>query len=192
MRFKRIARRDKETYSKFKQLYFKAFPKEERRHVLTLWIAKKLGKIDMFALEKDDNFVGLLITAKEEDLVWIDYLAISTDYRGQGLGSEVLDHLKDHYEGSRIFLEVETPLNQVDNYHQRLKRVEFYKQNGFKPAGLRVSCFDCDFTILSYNGKIDFKEYKLINFSTYGLLTYLKSKISKVEPKPKFNESVYM
>lgn len=182
MHFTKIKRRDKQTYEKFKKLYMSAFPAEERRLLLSLWIASKLKKIDVFALEDNDTFIGLLITAKEDDIVWVDYLAISPEFRGHGYGSKTLSHLKDYYEDKRIFLEVETPLDNVENYHQRLKRVEFYKQNGFQSSGLRVNCFDCDFTILSYNGRIKFQEYLEISKSTYGIINHLLSRIEKIEP----------
>lgn len=181
MQFKKFNRKDVDTYNQFKELYFKAFPKEERRAMFVLWLSSKFGKIDIFALEDQDDFIGLLVTAKDKDIVWVDYLAICPKFRGQGYGSKTLEKLKNYYDDSRIFLEVETPLDEVDNYHQRLKRIEFYKQNGFSHSGLRVNCFDCDFTILSYNGTIKFQEYIKINKTTYGLLTYLLSKIEKIE-----------
>lgn len=181
MQFKKLNRRDVNSYRQFKNLYYKAFPKEERRAMFILWLASKFGRIDVFTLEKYNDFVGLLVTAKDRDLVWVDYLAINPKFRGQGLGSETLERLKDFYDDKRIFLEVETPLDEVDNYHQRLKRIEFYKHNGFKPSGLRVNCFDCDFTILSYNGKVKYQEYININKSTYGFLSYILSKIEKID-----------
>lgn len=181
MRFKKLSRKDKYTYNKFKELYFNAFPKEERRPLFLFWLTSKFGKIDAFALEKDEKFVGLLISTKVKDIVWVDYLAISPEYRGQNLGSEALENLKEYYSNSRIFLEVETPLDNVDNYHQRVKRINFYNKNGFHNSGLRVNCFDCDFTILSYNGKIKFQEYANITKTTYGILTYRLSKIKKID-----------
>lgn len=181
MHFTKIKRKNKETYEKFKKLYKSAFPKEERRALFILWITSKLKRIDVFALEDEDKFVGLLITAKDQDLVWVDYLAISPEFRGQGYGSQALSHLKEYYDDNRIFLEVETPHDQFENYHQRLKRIEFYKQNGFKPSGLRVNCFDCDFTILSYNGKVKFNEYLEISKSTYGRINHFISNIEKIE-----------
>lgn len=190
MHFIKVKKKDTNRYNNFKNLYFKAFPKEERRPLYKLWLSSKLGKIDVFALEEDSSFIGLLVTAKDKDIVWVDYLAINPEYRGQGYGSKALDKLKDYYENSRIFLEVETPLDEVDNYHQRLKRIEFYKQNDFYHSGLRVSCFDCDFTILSYNGKIDYEEYTKMTKSTYGILTYLRSKIERLETNYKLSNQV--
>lgn len=181
MQFKKLSRKDKYTYNQFKELYFKAFPEQERRPIFLFWLSSKLGKIDVFTLEKNEEFVGLLITAKNKDIVWVDYLAISSKFRGQGLGSESLERLKEYYSDSRIFLEVETPLDNVDNYHQRVKRISFYNQNGFNNSGLRVNCFDCDFTILSYNGNIKYQEYVNITKTTYGPLTYRLSKIKKID-----------
>lgn len=181
MQFKKLSRKDKDTYNQFKELYFKAFPEQERRPIFLFWLSSKLGKIDVFTLEKNEEFVGLLITAKNKDIVWVDYLAISSKFRGQGLGSESLERLKEYYSDSRIFLEVETPLDNVDNYHQRVKRISFYNQNGFNNSGLRVNCFDCDFTILSYNGNIKYQEYVNITKTTYGPLTYRLSKIKKID-----------
>lgn len=189
MRFKKLNRKDEETYERFKALYFGAFVKDERRSLLRLWATEKLGKIDVLILEDDSEFVGLLITAKKKDLVWVDYLAIDPKFRGQGYGSHALSALKDYYPDHRIFLEVETPLKDVDNYHQRIKRIEFYKENGFRSSGFRVNCYDVDYMILSYNGQINYREYQKINFSTYGIINFLISRIEKLELSPSFQAS---
>ncbi|MDO5027279.1 MAG: GNAT family N-acetyltransferase [Tissierellia bacterium] len=188
MHFKKVKRKDRKRYENFKNLYFQAFPKEERRPLYKLWLSSKLSRIDIFALEEDGDFIGLLVTAKDQDLVWIDYLAIHPAYRGQGYGSKTLEKVKEYYKNSRIFLEVETPLDQVDNYHQRIKRIEFYKQNGFDNSGLRVNCFSCDFTILTYNGKVDYEEYTGMTKSTYGLFTYLISQFERLDSSYEMSE----
>jgi hypothetical protein len=64
-----------------------------------------------------------------DEFVFIDYLFVSKDARGQGLGHKLLEKLKQ--KGKPIILEVE-PVDYEDTDTE--KRLKFYKREGFEHA----------------------------------------------------------
>ena len=168
MQFKEIKLRDKELTRKFINLYKQAFPVEERRSLALLWLLKKLGRIEVLAFVDQGRFIGFMVTAKDKEFVFIDYLAISPEERGRGYGSLALEKIKEHYPDKTIFLEVESPIIAEENYRQRIRRIKFYKRNGFNKSNLRVLNEDCNFSILSINGKPSYEDYLNFNFKIFG------------------------
>ena len=64
-----------------------------------------------------------------DNFIFIDYLLVSKDARGEGLGHKLLEKLKR--KEKPIILEVE-PINYEDSDSE--KRLHFYKREGFKHA----------------------------------------------------------
>ncbi|MBM4764248.1 GNAT family N-acetyltransferase [Bacillus sp. B15-48] len=75
---------------------------------------------------KDEGVHHVLMYVELVDFVFIDYLFVSKDARGQGLGHKLLSKLKA--KGKPIILEVE-PVNYEDSDTE--KRLKFYKREGF-------------------------------------------------------------
>lgn len=104
----------------------KYFPIEEmksREHIETLLTEKS----DIYT--KDEGPHHVLMYAELDHFVFIDYLYVSKDSRGQGLGHKLLEKLKE--KGKPIILEVE-PINYEDTDTE--KRLRFYKREGFEHA----------------------------------------------------------
>jgi len=78
---------------------------------------------------KDEGPNHVLMYVELEDFIFIDYLFVSKDARGQGLGHKLLEKLKQ--KGKAIILEVE-PINYKDSDSE--KRLRFYKREDFKHA----------------------------------------------------------
>ncbi|ADU31158.1 GNAT family N-acetyltransferase [Evansella cellulosilytica] len=79
--------------------------------------------------KKDDGPNHVLMYVEMDDFIFIDYLFVSNEARGQGLGKKLLDKLKS--KSKPIILEVE-PIDYDDSDTQ--KRQRFYKREGFKHA----------------------------------------------------------
>ncbi|MBU9721788.1 MULTISPECIES: GNAT family N-acetyltransferase [Bacillaceae] len=79
--------------------------------------------------KKDESPLHVLMYVEMEDFIFIDYLFVSKEARGQGLGKKLLNNLKK--KGKPIILEVE-PIDYTDTDTQ--KRQRFYKREGFKHA----------------------------------------------------------
>ena len=78
---------------------------------------------------KDEGPYHVLMYAELDDFIFIDYLFVSKQARGQGIGHRLLQKLKA--KGKPIILEVE-PINYVDS--DTKKRWRFYEREGFKHA----------------------------------------------------------
>ncbi|MFD1735321.1 GNAT family N-acetyltransferase [Bacillus salitolerans] len=78
---------------------------------------------------KDEGPHHVLMYAEFDEFIFIDYLFVSKDARGQGLGHKLLEKLKA--KGKPVILEVE-PVNYEDTDTE--KRLKFYKREGFVHA----------------------------------------------------------
>ena len=82
---------------------------------------------DVYHKEETDQY--LLLYAEFPTFIFIDYLLIKPERRGKGVGTKVLNQLKQ--KGKDIILEVE-PIDRDDE--DTLRRVNFYRKNGFVKA----------------------------------------------------------
>lgn len=104
----------------------KYFPVEEmksRKHMETL-LAEKEG-----IYGKDEGPHHVLMYAEFDDFLFVDYLYVSSESRGQGLGGKLIRKLKE--KGKPIILEVE-PVDYSDT--DTAKRLKFYAREGFNHA----------------------------------------------------------
>lgn len=102
------------------------FPIEEmksRAHVEALLRERS----DIYHVDHGENHV--LLTVEGRDVVFVDYLLVAKEARGQGLGKRLLDRLKQ--KGKPILLEVE-PQDYDDT--DTVKRQRFYEREGFRHA----------------------------------------------------------
>lgn len=71
-------------------------------------------------------------------MTFVLYLAVNNQVQSKGYGSAILETLKEKFSGTNITLNIERLDPSADNYEQRVKRLKFYKKNGF---------YDTDYTI---------------------------------------------
>ncbi|WP_409298916.1 GNAT family N-acetyltransferase [Peribacillus sp. SCS-26] len=109
-------------YEKLNQ-YFPIEEMKSREHIEALLDDK--GDI----YHKDEGKDHVLMYVELDKFVFIDYLFVSKNSRGQGLGHKLLDKLKE--KGKPILLEVE-PVNYEDS--DTAGRLRFYKREGFEHA----------------------------------------------------------
>lgn len=102
------------------------FPVEEmksRAHVEALLRERS----DVYHVDRGEHHV--LLYVEGPDFVFVDYLLVAAEARGQGLGKALLDRLKAR--GKPILLEVE-PEDYDDT--DTVKRQRFYRREGFRHA----------------------------------------------------------
>ncbi|MGV3464369.1 MAG: GNAT family N-acetyltransferase [Heyndrickxia sp.] len=109
-------------YEKLNQ-YFPIEEMKSKEHMETL--LEERSEI----YHKDEGPNHVLMYAELEDFIFIDYLFVSKNARGQGLGHKLMEKMKQ--KGKPILLEVE-PINYEDSDTE--KRLRFYKREGFEHA----------------------------------------------------------
>ncbi|WP_101843484.1 GNAT family N-acetyltransferase [Halobacillus sp. Marseille-P3879] len=109
-------------YKKLKQ-YFPVEEMKSEEHMETLLKEKS----DVYYKDESDNHV--LMYAEFDSFIFIDYVYVSTNARGQGLGHQLIEKMKA--KEKPIILEVE-PVDYDDT--DTAKRLHFYQREGFKHA----------------------------------------------------------
>ncbi|MGM0877866.1 MAG: GNAT family N-acetyltransferase [Bacillota bacterium] len=99
------------------------FPEKEMKskgHFEILFQEKK----GIYQLEESEDYV--LVYLEMSDFIFIDYILVARNNRRNGIGSMILEQLKQ--KGKAIILEVE-PVSLMDPDSK--KRIRFYEKNGF-------------------------------------------------------------
>lgn len=169
MKIERIERMDSPYAKAMQDLYFEAFPKNERKPLESFFAHQEAGFADVLViLEDDDSFVGMITTLKHSSLMFVEYFAIHSKYRGLGYGSKVLDLLHEKYHDTNICLEIDLVDPATSDYEKRLRRLHFYEKNGFQQLGIIVSLFGVTFELLGTSPNIEFDEYFLLYEQIHG------------------------
>ena len=140
-------------------LYQKAFPKSEKKPFSMIRSMHKKGTSDVWRFERNGRFAGIIITINGEKNILLDYLAVDAKQRGTGIGSEILQLMKNHYEGKGVFLEIESVYEECGNKAERLRRKHFYEKCGMESMGVFVWLFGVKMELMSFGCKMRFEEY---------------------------------
>lgn len=143
-----------------KELYYSAFPKEERSPFGLMKRRAKQGRGRMLAAKDGGEFVGFTYIIENADCAYLFYLAIVPQTRGAGYGSAILAELREMYKGKRLFLARESLDENSDNYEQRVRRHEFYLRNGFSDLSCKIREFTVTFDVMSIGGDVTPDDYK--------------------------------
>ena len=146
---------DYESYPKYKKdiknLYLKAFPKNER---FPFWILKhsiKKGKATLNAIVDRDRFIGMNYMVNCDDSFYLMYFAINKELRNKNYGSNVLQDLSEKY--GTIFLSIEKPKDELSK-----RRKGFYLRNGFYETKKYCTEAGVDYEILCNNQNYNITE----------------------------------
>lgn len=155
--------------NKIQDLYIEAFPQAERKPFDLLLKTRDSGQAEILSVENENNdFLGLAITAQYQDMILLDYFAISPNQRSSGVGSKVFQLLKQRYADKRFFLEIERTDIVADNQLQRQKRKAFYIKNGMKNMPFRVNLCGVEMEILAHDCYLSFQDYFNLYHNLFG------------------------
>ena len=142
------------------QLYIRSFPRDERKPFAVIRRMYREGKADIWCILADGRFAGLATTVNGDDLILIDYFAVSRRLRGRGIGRAAVECLLSLYQDKGVFLEIESPDRPGLDRDQRKKRKEFYISCGFAELGVRAKVFGVCMELLGVRCQLDFEGYR--------------------------------
>lgn len=149
-------------------LYLSAFPKIERKPFDLILEKCNNRAMQIITIESDNrDFLGFVIMILHDDMVLIDYFAISPDSRGQNLGSTALKLLFERYKNKRFILEIENTEIECDNSEERRRRKAFYIKNGMTVMPFKVNLLGVEMEVLTHNCNVTFEEYFSIYENTF-------------------------
>ena len=143
-----------------KQLYNEAFPDDERAPFNLLM--RKAKKADFFAFYDNGKWVGLTYIVRHNNLAYIFYIAITPEQRGKGYGTAAMKALIEFYKDCRLFLALEQLDKTAENYDQRVKRHEFYKNCGLSKLPYQIKEGNVIYDIMGVGGKVEPEEYRAL------------------------------
>ena len=143
-----------------KKIYIEAFPKEERPPFGLLWRKLRRGKSELLIAEDNGEPIGFAYSVCLRDLVYLFFLAVRSDRRGQGVGSFILRSAQEQYAGRRLFLARETLDETAPNYGERVRRREFYLKNGLADHPAKVKEGPIVFDVMGIGGAVHPAEYR--------------------------------
>lgn len=147
-------------YQEIKRLYNESFPDDERAPFSLLM--RKAKKADFFAFYEDKKWLGLTYIVRLDRLAYIFYIAITPEQRGKGYGTAAMKALVEYYKDCRLFLALEQLDKTADNYEQRVKRHEFYKNCGLSELPYRIKEGNVIYDIMGVGGKVEPEEYRAL------------------------------
>ncbi len=133
-----------------KELYHEAFPKDEQVPYFALKHFAR-GHVDFNAVYHGAQFIGFVYNVLYKDIVFLFYFAIKKDVRHQGYGSQILNMMKEKYQGYRILLNIEDIEEHSSNYLERKQRQAFYIKNGFSLLDYKVKEGGVIYQMLCYD-----------------------------------------
>lgn len=166
-------------YRRIINLMKNAFPKEEQYPIwlLKLWNLKK--DVKFWAYYQNEEFCGISYLVHHEEMIFVLYLAVDDQVHSKGYGSAILKTLKEKFNGKNITLNIERLDTSAVNYEQRVKRLNFYKRNGFYDTEYTITDRGETFLTLSTSDSFSVDAFKsVLKKLTFGVDL---SKIEKYE-----------
>ncbi|MGP1514982.1 MAG: GNAT family N-acetyltransferase [Bacteroidales bacterium] len=148
-------------------IYISNFPRQERRlwsEVMEMTINNK--SFNFYIIKCRNYSLGIVSVWKFEEFIYIEHFAIDKRLRNCGIGSYVLQLIKECY-ASPIVLEVEPLKDELT-----ARRINFYKRNGFYLLKDR-------YVQPPYNINLPSVEMQIMTTSQYILFEQIRSTLYK-------------
>lgn len=172
---------DKNHWKEVKKIYLEAFPKSEQKPFFLLKRSVKNGKAQIYTAVEDEMLLGFVMTICLDDLVMVDYLAVSNKIRSKGTGSFIMQNICKIFNGKKIVLLIEKLDDTAENKEQRIARKRFYLKNGFNSSGIFVNGVSGKMEVMNFGEKITKEEYLRLQKYALGSLFFKLSKMKLIE-----------
>lgn len=153
----------------YKNYMVNDFPKDELKPLSMIKKSISKSQYECFGIYSNDELCGYAFFVCLDKLCLLDYLAILSDRRGTGIGSEFIDLLKNEMSKFDIVIcEADNPdYSNGKELEIRQKRVSFYFRNGFADTTVTTNVFGAEFKLLELNmGKIHSRDEVIEAYSS--------------------------
>ncbi|MBQ6230500.1 MAG: GNAT family N-acetyltransferase [Eubacterium sp.] len=137
------------------------FPPDELKPLDRILDALDKGFYECLGMIEEKSILGYAFMVKHEKDYLVDYIAICSERRNEGLGGQLLRLFNEYLsEAASIIGEVENPEYTEDEELRSLqsRRIDFYLRNGLRNTGVTVTCFDVPYIILEMDRKNNHSE----------------------------------
>ena len=133
------------------------FPPDELKPLAHLLRMVEEGLCTYYALYCGGEVLSYFGLCIKDGFALVDYLAVNPEKRGQGIGSETLELLKEAAGENTILIECEDISATQDEAEKtiRTRRINFYKRSDFTLTGVKANLFGVDYVLLTYPEKSD-------------------------------------
>lgn len=163
----------RQDYDRIYALYRTSFPPTERKPFSRICRNCQNGKMVMWVIQENMDFLGFFACAVHEEMVLIDYFAIMPSKRGRGIGTNAIKLLSDIYPKSYLFLEIEMQNRKAANAEQRTRRKDFYLRNGFQETGIAWNMYGVPMEVLCYRKRLSRSQCERMYRYLYGRFWFL-------------------
>lgn len=132
---------DQEITTIYQQWMINDFPDNELKPLEMIIQNEKEYSYGYF---EDDELLGYCILLLQDHHCILDYLGVDQNKRNQGIGSKILNELKELFPDTNIIIESEKPYDDLSR-----RRLQFYHRNGFVLNQMIVHLYYVDYYIFS-------------------------------------------
>ncbi len=138
-----------EIYNKYLVHDFPANEVKPLENIKTMW---EMDGYEAYGYYDEGILKAYAFMCKEPSsrFVLLDYLAVVSDLRGQGIGSSILKNLKMAMRDElAIIIETEDALKAINQEQkdERNKRDKFYERNGVIKSGFSAAVYSADYRV---------------------------------------------
>lgn len=117
------------------QINEEAFPVSERMSFDEIFDFASKTNTDVLGIYDRGKPVGFAVLLKNAECGYVYYIAIDYRMRSKGYGGAAIQKMMKVYSGLQLILDFEIIDEKAENYGQRVRRKNFYLQNGFHETG---------------------------------------------------------
>lgn len=130
------------------------FPADEVKPFSVIRDAFERGAYSAKGFYENGDLQGYAFFHREKAFILLDYFAVCSDRRGQGIGSRIFARIRESLQpGETLFIEAEKPSEEdPTTLTIRQRRIAFYRRNGAMMSGVLGWAFGVCYRLL-YCGK---------------------------------------
>ena len=141
---KLVTKESKDLYV-FDQLFTEAFPPSER---LLPSMLVNYEYLTLNGFYENGKAVGMMVTIDFPEFVYVLFLATFAEYRGQGIGSKIINTYYANNPEAFTIGSIEKPDDASENNAQRLARQKFYERLGYSVHDTGLNFNGVDFLLI--------------------------------------------